>query len=126
VILEDLRGLRSAPILSPQEKQQLVTDLKQRIAACDWFTIGVMAPTANDALISLRQMEAFWNWLPLQFQDSSPLPQGPVFLKGNQRTGKLMLRFEEGLGEGLLISGQAPSNPAAEDTWGPLPLDFFK
>jgi hypothetical protein len=118
--------MRSAPILSPQDKQQLATDLKQRIAACDWFTIGVMAPTANDALISLRQMEAFWNWLPLQFHDSSPLPQGPVFLKGNQRTGKLMLRFEEGLGEGLLISGQAPSNPAAEDTWGPLPLDFFK
>ena len=54
-----------------------------------------------------------------------PLSEGEVFLKGNQRNGTAMVRAESGLGLGILISGQAPSNPDAEDTWGPLPLDFF-
>ena len=48
-----------------------------------------------------------------------------VFLKGNQRTGTALVRAESGLGVGILISGQAPSNADAEDTWGPLPLGFF-
>jgi hypothetical protein len=48
-----------------------------------------------------------------------------VFLKGNQRTGLFHLRREEGLGEGILISGHGAADPAAEDTWGPLPLDLF-
>ena len=111
MILEDLKGLRSAPDLTAQQKQQLAEDLKQRISACDWFTVGVMAPGADQALASLL--------------DQHELPDGAVFLKANQRTGTVTLRHEAGLGEGLLISGQCPSNPAAEDTWGPLPLDFF-
>lgn len=50
---------------------------------------------------------------------------GAVFLKANQHTGRFLVRPETGLGEGLLITGHNPGNPAAEDTWGPLPLDFF-
>ena len=48
-----------------------------------------------------------------------------MFLKANQHTGRFLVRPETGLGEGLLITGHNPGNPAAEDTWGPLPLDFF-
>ncbi len=125
MILEDLKSLRSAPALTAQQKQQLAEDLKQRIAACDWFTVGVMAPGADQALASLRSMEASLGWQAMQLLDQHELPDGAVFLKANQRTGTVTLRHEAGLGEGLLISGQCPSNPAAEDTWGPLPLDFF-
>jgi hypothetical protein len=48
-----------------------------------------------------------------------------VFLKGNQHTGLALLRAESGLGEGVLISGHGADDPSSEDTWGPLPLDFF-
>ena len=37
----------------------------------------------------------------------------------------MLVREEAGLGEGVLIRGHSASNPAAEDTWGPLPLDLF-
>jgi hypothetical protein len=50
---------------------------------------------------------------------------GSAFLKGNQNTGRFQLRPESGLGEGLLISGHNLADPSAEDTWGPLPLNFF-
>jgi hypothetical protein len=50
---------------------------------------------------------------------------GPVFLKGNQRTGTILLRQEANLGEGLLITGHRPDHPELEGTWGPLPLDLF-
>ena len=48
-----------------------------------------------------------------------------MFLKGNQNSGRFLVRRETGLGEGLLITGHSPADPDAEDTWGPLPLDFF-
>jgi hypothetical protein len=51
--------------------------------------------------------------------------EGPVFLKGNQRNGGFRLRREDGLGEGILITGHEAADPAAEDTWGPMPLDLF-
>jgi hypothetical protein len=49
-----------------------------------------------------------------------------VFLKGNQHTGRFLLRAEGGLGQGILITGHNPEDPSVEDTWGPLPLDFFE
>jgi len=112
--LTSLMGLRSAPSLDAAQRQALDQELKQRLAACDWFTIGVMAPSAQAAL----------DWSPLQ-GESEELVEGPVFLKGNQRTGRFLLRAETGLGEGLLIGGQSDSHPEATGTWGPLPLDFF-
>jgi hypothetical protein len=48
-----------------------------------------------------------------------------VFLKGNQRSGSYLLRQEDGLGEGLLITGHHSEDPSVEGTWGPLPLDLF-
>ena len=83
-----------------------------------------MAASAQDAIAALRQLEAALGWDALSL-GGEPLPEGGVFLKGNQRNGNAMVRAESGLGLGILISGQAPSNPDAEDTWGPLPLDFF-
>lgn len=105
---------------------------------CAWFTIGVMAPSATSALAALRLWEGALGWPALQLQEmpgtpgegpestgAGADPAGSVFLKGNQRTGTYLLRHEAGLGEGILISGHHPDNPAVEDTWGPLPLNLF-
>jgi hypothetical protein len=84
-----------------------------------------MAPTAIDAIAALRRCEAAFGWSALTAADpATDLIEGPVFLKGNQRTGTYLLRREEGLGEGVLISGQHPDDPSLTDTWGPLPLDL--
>jgi hypothetical protein len=126
--LNDLRGLRSAPELSAAQREQLRQELAALLAGCDWFTLGVMAPTGTAAVQALRTLETALGWKPLDSDPASPQPQdvdGSAFLKGNQNTGRFQLRPESGLGEGLLISGHNLADPAAEDTWGPLPLNFF-
>lgn len=126
--LAELRGLRSAPSLSTEQRQALLAELQPHLARCDWFTIGVMAPSGPAALEALRSAEAALGWQPLELDPASARPGdvvGPAFLKGNQNTGRFQLRPETGIGEGLLITGHSPADPNAEDTWGPLPLDVF-
>jgi Domain of unknown function (DUF1824) len=128
--LASLRGLRTAPILDPDQRQRLRSELSARLAACQWFTVGVMAPDREAALSCLRSLEASLGWSPLREEgdvdgSAAETGEGPVFLKGNQRNGGFRLRQEAGLGEGLLITGHNPEVPDAEDTWGPLPLDLF-
>ena len=50
---------------------------------------------------------------------------GYVFLKGNQKTGNVFVRSENGLGEGILITCQYDEDAEESNTFGPLPLDFF-
>ena len=50
---------------------------------------------------------------------------GSVFLKANQKTGNVLIRSENGLGEGILITCQYDNNASEANTFGPLPLDFF-
>ncbi|MFQ6539002.1 MULTISPECIES: DUF1824 family protein [Aphanothece] len=126
--LADLRGLRTAPHLDASQREQLRSELLLRMQACDWFTVGVMAPTARQAVQVLRSLESELGWQPLEPDpagESLEMVEGPVFLKANQHTGRFLLRREQGLGEGLLITGHNPAEPAVEDTWGPLPLDCF-
>ena len=125
-VLGTLRGLRSAPRLSETQASRLRLELAEAVGQCPWFTIGVMASSASAALEALKRFEAAFGWSALVA--SAPEQDdvsGGVFLKGNQRTGTYLLRHEEGLGEGVLISGQNPENPALTDTWGPLPLDLY-
>ncbi len=129
--LGSLRGLRSAPSLDPSQRQQLIQALRDRLTTCQWFTVGVMAPDRQAAVTCLRALEGAMGWSPLQ-EEGGAEPTGadvraggPVFLKGNQRTGGFRVRLEAGLGEGLLITGHNPDAPEQEDTWGPLPLDLF-
>jgi len=127
--LAGLCGLRSAPSLSPALREQLRAELESRLAACAWFTVGVMAGSGSDAVAALRATERALAWTPLAPDPSGPDPETlaqPVFLKGNQRTGRFLLRGEGGLGQGILITGHNPEDPSLEDTWGPLPLDFFE
>ncbi|MEB3234657.1 MAG: DUF1824 family protein [Cyanobacteriota bacterium] len=127
--LNTLRGLRTAPELGNDERQALRAQLRPLLQACDWFTVGVMAASGAAAQQALRDLEAALGWPPLQSDPSSPQAAdvpGPAFLKGNQNTGRFLLRPENGLGQGLLITGHSLANPEAEDTWGPLPLDLFQ
>ncbi|MFI0403149.1 MAG: DUF1824 family protein [Cyanobium sp.] len=125
--LADLRGHRSAPPLSHLQRLVLQQELRQRVAACDWCTIGIMAPGGEAALGCLQSFEQAFGWPRLGAMDHTEIRAlgGPVFLKGHQRTGKLGFRVEAGLGEGVLLTGHSDTNPEVEDTWGPLPLDFF-
>ena len=50
---------------------------------------------------------------------------GSVFLKGNQKTGNVLIRSENGLGEGILLTCQYDKDSGENSTFGPLPLDFF-
>lgn len=125
--LADLRSLRSAPPLTPEQRLNLQEELRQRVNACDWCTIGIMAPGPEKALACLQSFQQALGWHELAASENEEIHpiRGPVFLKGHQRTGKVVLRTEAGLGEGVLLTGHSDSNPDVEDTWGPLPLDFF-
>ena len=128
LVLADLRGLRSAPTLTPQQAEQLRAELIEQLGRCEWVTLGVMAPSAAAAVQALRSAEAALQWEALELDPAGEALasiEGPVFLKGNQNSGRFLVRRETGLGEGLLITGHNPVDSAAEDTWGPLPLDLF-
>jgi hypothetical protein len=126
--LAALRGLRSAPALDHHGRAGLRVELEPLLARCDWFTVGVMAPSAEAAVACLQQLEAALGWPALELDpacEALEAIKGPVFLKGNQTTRRFLVRRESGLGEGLLITGHSPADPDVEDTWGPLPLDLF-
>ncbi len=123
--LVDLRGHRSAPPLTESQRLALRGELRQKVAACEWCTIGVMAPDPAAAWRALRGFEQALGWSPLPASQPDEVTDGPVFLKGHQRSAQVWLRQESGLGEGVLVSGHSESHPEVEDTWGPLPLDFF-
>ncbi|EDY38827.1 conserved hypothetical protein [Cyanobium sp. PCC 7001] len=128
VSLQSLRGLRTAPLLEPEELSGLRGELITRMGDCEWFTVGVMAPTARRAVATLRALEQACGWEALEpdpAQEDLDSRDGPVFLKANQSTGRFRLRLESGLGEGVLITGHSATAPEAEDTWGPLPLQCF-
>ena len=90
--------------------------------------MGVGASLLGAAVVALRAVEASLTCPALELDpagEALDTIDGPVFLKANQNTGRFLVRREAGLGEGVLITGHSPADPAAEDTWGPFPLDFF-
>lgn len=126
--LESLRGLRTSPQLSADQQAELLLQLQPLLQRCEWFTIGVMASSAAAAVQALRATERANGWQPLELDPAGEALasiEGPVFLKGNQNTGRFLVRRETGLGEGLLITGHSSLDPEAGDTWGPLPLEIF-
>ena len=128
VSLADLRGLRTAPELNAAGWEALRSQLLLKLKPCEWFTIGVMAPSAAAAVAALRSVETALGWESLELDPAGEALasiEGPVFLKGNQNSGRFLVRRESGLGEGMLITGHSPVDPDAEDTWGPLPLQLF-
>ena len=122
--LFDLESLRSAPKLSKRQMKKLFEELETHILHADWMTIGIMAPTDVDAVAALRSIS---NKYPsINFRNLNSIhANGNVFLKGNQKTGNVFIRSENGLGEGILLTCQYDEDSKVSNTFGPLPLDFF-
>ena len=122
--LFDLNSLRSAPQLSERQRKKLREELEVNIDNSDWITIGIMAPSAFKAIEALKSISKKYS--SIEFKNLESLnPMGSVFLKGNQKTGNVFIRSENGLGEGILLTCQYENEFNESCTFGPLPLDFF-
>ena len=123
--LADLNSLRTAPLLSISQEKKLLVELENNIYYADWITIGIMAPSDTKAIEALKSISNKYSSIKFGNLDSLHA-DGCVFLKGNQKTGNVFVRSENGLGEGILITCQYEENAKESDTFGPLPLDLFK
>jgi len=122
--LIDLNIFRSAPQLNEKQVKKLIEELDVKIFNADWITIGIMAPSYHDAINSLKSI--LKKYSSIYFKDLDSLhANGNVFLKGNQKTGNVFIRSENGIGEGILITCQYDEDSQESSTYGPLPLDFF-
>ena len=83
-----------------------------------------MAPCDNLAIQALLSISKKYSSIKFENLDSLHA-DGSVFLKGNQKTGNVFIRSENGLGEGILITCQYDEDTKESNTFGPLPLDFF-
>tara|TARA_B100000161_G_C33400665_1_gene346394 strand:+ start:123 stop:512 length:390 start_codon:yes stop_codon:yes gene_type:complete len=122
--LFDLNSLRTAPLISNGQAKKLLEELEAYIFNADWITIGIMAPCDNSAVKALKSISKKYSSIKFGNLDSLHA-DGSVFLKGNQKTGNVFVRSENGLGEGILITCQYDEDPKESNTFGPLPLDFF-
>ena len=122
--LVDLNNFRTAPQLSDSQEKKLLEEVELNILNADWITIGIMAPSYNSAIEALRSISKKYS--SIIFENLNSLhADGSVFLKGNQKTGNVFVRSENGLGEGILISCQYDQEAQESNTFGPLPLNFF-
>ena len=122
--LADLNTLRSAPQLSNGQIKKLQGELETKILNADWITIGIMAFSDYEAIQALQSISK--KYFSINFRDLDSLhAEGNVFLKGNQKTGKVFIRSENGLGEGILVTCQNEEESSESLTFGPLPLNFF-
>ena len=122
--LVDLNNFRTAPELSNIQLKKLLEELEVNIINADWITIGIMAPCATSAIEALQSIANQYSSIKFENLDSLHA-DGSVFLKGNQKTGNVFVRSENGLGEGILITCQYDQEVKNSNTFGPLPLDFF-
>ena len=122
--LVDLKSLRTAPQLSNIQVKKLLEELETNIFNADWITIGIMAPCDTKAIEALQSITKKYSSIKFLNLDSLHA-DGSVFLKGNQKTGNVFIRSENGLGEGILLTCQYDHESKESITVGPLPLDFF-
>ena len=84
-----------------------------------------MAPSDSKAIEALQSISKKYS--SIKFGNLGSLhADGSVFLKANQKTSNVFVRSENGLGEGILITCQYYEGVKESNTFGPLPLDFFK
>ena len=122
--LVDLNKFRTAPQLSNRQVKILLEELETKIFNADWLTIGIMAISDISAIEALQSISKKYS--SIKFGKLNTLhADGRVFLKGNQKTGNVFIRSENGLGEGILITCQYEKDAQESNTYGPLPLDFF-
>ena len=122
--LVDLSSLRTAPQLSSSQVKKLLEELEANIFNADWITIGIMASCDTRAIEALQSISKKYSSIKFGNLDSIHA-DGSVFLKGNQKTGNVYMRSENGLGEGILLTCQYEKDSEESFTYGPLPLGFF-
>ena len=122
--LVDLNSLRSAPYLSKSQRKRFSKEIESNIFNADWITIGIMASHDYKALEALQSISKKYSSIKFSGYDFLRA-NGSVFLKGNQKTGNVYIRSENGLGEGILLTCQHEIDLTESSTFGPLPLDFF-
>jgi hypothetical protein len=123
--LVDLNSLRTAPLLSSRQIKKLLEELETNIFNADWITIGIMAPCDTKAIEAVQSISKKYSSIKFGNLDSLHA-DGSVFLKGNQKTGNVYMRSENGLGEGILLTCQYEKDSEESFTYGPLPLGFFQ
>ena len=122
--LVELNNLRTAPELSKSQIKKLLEELESKISDADWITIGIMASSDNEAIRAIKSISKKYS--AIKFRDLDSLhADGSVFLKGNQKTGNVFIRSEKGLGVGILLTCQHEEDSHENNTFGPLPLNFF-
>ena len=122
--LADLNFLRTAPQLNNCQVKKILEELEANIFNADWITIGIMAPSDIKAIEALQSITEKYSTIKFVNLDCLHA-DGSVFLKGNQKTGNVFIRSENGLGEGILLTCQYENETKKSSTFGPLPLDFF-
>ncbi len=122
--LADFNLLRTAPQLTNSQVKKILEELEANIFNADWITIGIMAPCDTKAIEVLKSITEKYSSIKFANLDSLHA-DGSVFLKGNQKTGNVFIRSENGLGEGILLTCQYDHESKDSSTFGPLPLDFF-
>ena len=122
--LFDLNNLRSAPQLRKSQIKKMLKELEENIIKADWLTIGIMANSDFEAIAALKSISNKFSSVKFKGLESLNA-NGNVFLKGNQKTGNVFIRSENGLGEGILITCQYDDYFKESNTFGPLPLEFF-
>jgi len=123
--LVDLNNFRVAPQLTNSQVRKLFDELEANIFNAEWITIGIMAPSDIKAVEALQSISK--KYYSIKFGNLDSLhANGSVYLKANQKTGNVFVRSEIGLGEGILITCQYDEDASESNTFGPLPLDFFK
>ena len=83
-----------------------------------------MAFSDYEAIEALKSISRKYTSIKFRNLDSLHA-DGRVFLKGNQKTGNVFIRSENGLGVGVLLTCQYDEESDQSCTFGPLPLDFF-
>ena len=122
--LVDLNRFKSAPLLSNNQIKKLLADLEPKILRADWLTVGIMALNDYEAVNALRSITTKYS--SIIFEDLNSLKaNGSVFLKANQKSRKVYIRPENGLGEGILLTCQYEKESLESNTYGPFPLEFF-
>ncbi len=122
--LVDLNSLRTSPQLSNNQEKKLLKELEVNILDADWITVGIMACSDSKAIEALQSISKKYSSIKFVNLDSLHA-NGSVFLKGNQKTGNVFIKSENGLGEGILITCQYDEGAKESNTFGPFPLDFF-
>ena len=122
--LVDFNIFRTAPELTKSQVKTLLAELEVKVYKADWITIGIMAPSDTRAIEALKSISRKYSSIKFGNLDSI-YADGSVFLKGNQKTGNVFIRSENGLGEGILLTCQYDHESKESSTVGPLPLDFF-